>query len=91
MKETINIDCRHIWNAIQRLRKANANMIMVENEIARVISEHGVEQKHGHWDYYGFDEISNVHIYRCSECECGSREAANYCGNCGTKMDEVTE
>lgn len=48
-------------------------------------------ERHGHWDYYGYDEISNIHIYRCSECECGSREAANYCGNCGTKMDEVTE
>lgn len=50
-----------------------------------------VEQKHGHWDYYGYDEISNVHIYRCSKCECGNREATDYCPHCGAKMNEVTK
>jgi len=50
-----------------------------------------VEQKYGHWDYYGYDEISNVHIYRCSECECGNREATDYCPHCGIKMNEEVE
>lgn len=87
MKETINIDCRHIWNAIQRLRKANANMNMVENEIARVISEHGVEQKHGHFIQGEF--IST--LGSCSVCEHPIDDGDNYCKWCGAKMDEVTE
>lgn len=83
MRETINIDCKHIWNAIQRLRKANADMNMVENEIARVISEYGVEQKHGYWIYN--------HGCQCSVCNRMSKNLSTYCQWCGAKMDEVTE
>jgi rubrerythrin len=55
------------------------------------VEQKPIARKHGHWDYYGYDEISNVHIYRCSECECGNGEATDYCPYCGSKMDEVTE
>ena len=55
MAERIYVDAKYIWSAIQRLREANANMNMVENEIARVISEHGVETKG-----YAINRLENI-------------------------------
>lgn len=47
-----------------------------------------VEQKHGHWEQWAGN------LEKCSVCGYEYTdliECRNYCGNCGAKMDEVTE
>ena len=79
MAERIYIDAKHIWFAIQRLREANANMNMVENEIARVISEYGIEAK----EYYNGKcpyTDKPCEDWKCNECKVEQEE--QNCTNC---------
>lgn len=69
----------------------------LEETIEKINSMPTVEQKHGHWkDLNDCDEIYGD-LYKCPFCEnvivsygIGVKPD-NYCGNCGAKMDEVTE
>lgn len=46
--------------------------------------------RHGHWKYLGI--TGDRYHYSCSECGyIMYGEKYPYCGNCGAKMDEVTE
>lgn len=45
------------------------------------------KQKTGKWNILGYDDPSDVKLYRCSECHMKITLKFNYCPNCGAKME----
>ena len=49
--------------------------------------------RHGHWIEHPNAEELDGHLipnYECSVCHEWERKASNFCPNCGSRMDEVT-
>ena len=88
MSEKIYVDSRYVWNAIQTLRELNADINMVENEIARVISKHGTEVKGNIIDSANDKEYKKV--VRAEWIDTGMPNAYGgkvmKCSNCGTRL-----
>lgn len=53
----------------------------------RLKLEEELKERHGHWE----DIDGDGSIWRCSVCGEVQCCNSNYCGDCGAKMDEVTE
>ena len=63
-------------------------------QIADAPTIDAVPVRHGHWIYHPDDLFPNDSTQECSYCheeESLTLYNDNYCPNCGTKMDEVSE